>query len=130
MDIASGATNPVRFDNRDDLEPTEGSNIAEFSPDGRYILFDRYEANLDDHWAVIPTGGGSAVNIGIEWPDHRDGIGPEAHWSPDGKSVTAFYPGMTPEEDQLLSLDPTAPGSYQRVSLPATYLPAYQRVAP
>lgn len=126
VDLASGVSHQVPFDN---LAPEENSNIAELSPDGSQILFDRFEAT-GDHWAVIPTAGGSAVNIGIEWPDGREGVGPEAHWAPDGRTVTAFYPGSDASQDQLWMLDVTGQGDDHQIDLPTTYLPAWQRVAP
>lgn len=111
------------------LASTDNINRAMFSPDGSQILFDHFTEH-GDYWAVAPTTGGSFQDLGPEWPDHPDGTGPEAHWSPDGKTVTAFYPGQDASLDQLWMLDATGQGADRRLALTVGYLPEFQRVAP
>ena len=98
-------------------------NSAWFSPDGRSILFDFFEAD-GDHWAVVPSAGGAPVRIGQKWPKN----GTDASWSPDGRSVLARYPTSdTPSE--LWVLDPTGAGADRRLDGNIPYLPPWQRVA-
>ena len=72
LDIASGDDREVVIDNQD---PIENINEAWYSPDGSQILFDRYEAD-GEHWAVVPSAGGDAVNIGRRW-DRRKAPAPK-----------------------------------------------------
>jgi Tol biopolymer transport system component len=99
-------------------------NRAWFSPDGRSILFDLFETD-GDHWAVIPTVGGSPVRIGQKWPRN----GPEAAWSPDGRSVIARYP-TSDTSGELWLLDGTGGGGDRRLEVEVPYLPIWQRIAP
>ena len=107
----------------------EAINNAWFSPDGDRILFDRFEVD-GDHWAVIPTAGGDAVNIGPAWPQGPEGHGPEARWSPDGTSVIALYPSTDPTADSLRLLDPTLPGDGEPLPFPAAFLPSCSAPGP
>jgi hypothetical protein len=125
VDLASRTQHPVRFDNRHP-DGLEAINNAWFSPDGGSILFDRFEVD-SEHWAVIPTSGGSAINIGPAWPRGPEGHGPEARWSPDGTSVIANYPGYQPTSEALRLLDPTREGLGVALPFPAEYLPSWQR---
>ena len=117
----------TRTDRRiaDDAFPAPYSiNRAWFSPEGRSILFDLFETD-GDHWAVIPTAGGSPVRIGQKWPRN----GPEAAWSPDGRSVIARYP-TNDTSGELWLLDGTGGGADRRLDVEVPYLPIWQRIAP
>jgi Tol biopolymer transport system component len=127
VDIATGVDREVRMDNR--AASGDESNNAELSPDGSKILFDRFQFG-QDHYAVIPTAGGTAINLGPVWPQPRDGVGPEAHWSADGTSIIAFYPGTDASLDELWLLDATGNGQDRQLDLPVTYSPPQQRLAP
>jgi len=125
VDLTSGQDRTIRIDN---LDPAgDESNTAEFSPDGSKVLMDRYQV-ADEHFAVVPTAGGDIVNVGPAWPP-RDETVPEAHWSPDGTRIVAFYPGLTPETNQLWLLDPTGGGEDRQLDLPVLNAPAWQRLA-
>jgi hypothetical protein len=127
VDIATGADREVRMDNR--APSGDESNNAELSPDGSQILFDRFQFG-QDHYAVIPTAGGAALNLGPIWPQPRDGTAPEAHWSADGTAIIAYYPGLDPAQDQLWLLDATSTGKDRQLDLPVSAAPAQQRLAP
>ena len=107
---------------------TSQVNQARFSPDGSHILFDWYREN-DDHWAVLPVAGGPAIAIGKAWPARPDGTMPEAAYSPDGQSIIATYP-LTDGTTEVWLLDPTGHAADQRLAIPTTYSPPWQRVAP
>jgi Tol biopolymer transport system component len=84
VDIASGQVRPVVVDGSSADESFEG---AQFSPDGSHILFARYMA-AGDRLAVVPAGGGPAVNIGPTFVDNQT---PPNYYSPDGRSIVAYY---------------------------------------
>ena len=103
---------------------------AWFSPDGESILFDLLEPD-GDHWAIIPTTGGSIDRLGPEWPGDlaADGVTPDAAWAPDGRSVVARYPtGEVASE--LWVLDATGDGQDRNLGLMVPNLPSWQRLAP
>ena len=125
VDLESRTQHVVPFTNRDP-GGQEAINRAWFSPDGSRLLFDRFEVD-GDHWAVIPTAGGDAVNIGPKWPQGDGGQGPEARWSPDGSSVMALYPGTDLVGGPLRLLDPTQAGDGEPLPFPAALLPSWQR---
>jgi dipeptidyl aminopeptidase/acylaminoacyl peptidase len=126
VDVESGQDRVVAFTNRDPAG--DESNIAEFSPDGSLILFDRYHGD-EEHFAIVPSVGGLVQNIGRAW-DRPDGTNPEAHFSPDGRSVLAFYPTTSDGAGELWILDVTEQGDDRRLDAPLPYLPAWQRTAP
>ena len=99
-------------------------NRAWFSPDGRSILFDLFEAD-GDHWAIVPAAGGPPVRIGPEWPQG----GSDAAWAPDGTSVIARFT-TSETTGELWLLDPTGGGGDRRLDVDVPYLPSWQRVAP
>ncbi len=117
-------------DRTDQLLPTEGFpreyaiNRALFSPDGRSILFDFFEAD-GDHWAIVPASGGAAVRIGPEWP----GDAPDAAWAPDGRSVLSRYPTRA-TTSELWLLDATNAGVDRRLDVEVPYIPEWQRAGP
>ena len=125
VDIASGQDRLLSIDGM-----TPGgmeSNRSYLSPDGRSILFDRYEAS-GDHWAVVSVAGGQSVSIGPEWPDRSEGTFTQASWSPDGASVVAYYPTLS-GDDELWLLDPTGQREDRRLPLPVNGQPTWQRIA-
>lgn len=126
VDVASGVDRRVTFTNRDPVG--DKSNTAEFSPDGSMILFDRYHGVDGEHFAVVPSAGGEVRNIGRAW-DRPEGTLPEAHFSPDGKSVVAYYPTST-TSGELWLLDVAGQGSDRQLDVDLRYLPAWQRTAP
>ncbi len=121
VDIASGQVRPVTVDGTATDEAFEG---AQFSPDGSQILFARYMA-AGDRLAVVPAGGGPAVNIGPTFVDTQT---PVNFYSPDGKSIVAYYPG----NGETWLLDPTGGqnGGDRKLSLPVSDAPTWQRLAP
>jgi len=125
VDLETGEDRPVSIDN---LDPREASNRAQLSPDGTMILFDRFE-DAGTHWAVVPTNGGVARNLGPAIPEWPDDLWPEAAFSPDGRWVLAFYPS-TDGTNELWLLDPTGQAPDQRLSLPVSAMPAWQRTIP
>ena len=125
VDLESKTQHVVPFTNRDP-GGQEAINNAWFSPDGQDLLFDRFEVD-SEHWAVIPTAGGDAINVGPAWPQGPEGHGPEAHWSPDGTSVIALYPSIDRAADTLRLLDPSQPGDGEPLPFPAAFLPSWQR---
>jgi Tol biopolymer transport system component len=121
VDIASGQTHQVVVDGTTPDEEFEG---AQFSPDGSHILFARYRAD-GDRLAVVPVGGGAAISIGPTFVDDQT---PANYYSPDGRSIVAYYP--TSRGTWLL--DPTGGqnGGDRKLSLAVSDAPAWQRVAP
>ncbi len=121
VDIASGQVRPVIVDGTTTDESHEG---AQFSPDGTHILFARYLAE-GDRLAVVPVGGGAAIEIG---PTFVESQTPANYYSPDGRSIVAYYPGS----GETWLLDPTGGqnGGDRKLSLPVSDAPAWQRVAP
>jgi Tol biopolymer transport system component len=98
-------------------------NRAWFSPDGKAILFDFFEAD-GDHWGIVPSTGGTPVRIGQKFPEK----GSEADWSPDGRSVLARF-GTSDTTGELWVLDSTGGGADRRLEGDFPYLPPWQRVA-
>ena len=125
FDIATGEDRQVVIDNQD---PIENINEAWYSPDGSQILFDRYEVD-GEHWAVVPSAGGDAVNIGRRW-DRPEGTSPEAQFTPDGTSVLAFYATSSDGSGELWLLDVTGAAQDRQLPAPVDYAPAFQRLAP
>jgi hypothetical protein len=123
-DIATGEDRQVRIDNQD---PIENINQAWFSPDGSQILFDRFEVD-GGHWAVVPSAGGDAVNIGRDWDD-PEVTGTEAQFTPDGRSVLAFYGTSTDGTGELWLLDVTGEGADRQLAASMMYAPVFQRLA-
>jgi Tol biopolymer transport system component len=97
-------------------------NHAWFSPDGTSILFDFFEVD-GDHWAVIAASGGPIRRIGRTWTGEAD-----AAWSPDGRSVIAWYK-TDGGGDELWLLDPTGAGNDRRLPIDLPWLPMWQRVS-
>ncbi|HEY8168734.1 MAG TPA: hypothetical protein VIF84_08465 [Candidatus Limnocylindrales bacterium] len=127
VDTATGEDRAVAVSNMDPAGQ-ENVNNAWFSPDGTKILFDRFEVD-GEHWAVVPAAGGEAINIGPKWPLAGDGGATEAAWSPDGRSILARYRGAD-GSDAFWLLDPTGAGDDRQLTLPASQLPTWQRLAP
>ncbi len=118
-DIATGEDRPIVVA---DTLPDENLEGAQFSPDGQSILFTRYIAG--QQWlAVVPAAGGKARPSG-EVVNGQDG--PSAMFTPDGKSIVAYYP----TDGHLWLLDPTGATPGRQLSLPVSDLPLFQRVAP
>ena len=97
-------------------------NHAWFSPDGASILFDLLEVD-GDHWSVIPASGGAFTRLG---PKPSDGT--QAAWSPDGRSVLAWY-GRATGGNELWLLDAAGSGNDRRLPVDVPGLPAWQRVS-
>jgi len=119
VDIASGQVRPVVVDGTAPEEAFEG---AQYSPDGSHILFARYKAD-GDRLAVVPVGGGAAISIG---PTFVDSQTPVNYYSPDGRSIVAYYPGR----GETWLLDPTGHDPDRKLDLQISDAPAWQRVAP
>ena len=62
----------------------KGWNLSEhvWSPDSRYIAYSRYDSNFNSDVFIMPSGGGSSVNIS-QHPDYDMNI----RWSLDGKKL-------------------------------------------
>lgn len=125
VDLASGADRPVAVAG---TVAGENHEEAQFSPDGGSILFDRFGHDGDQNvrLAVVPATGGEAIPIG---PAVRYDVSPVAGYSPDGKSIMAYYPSLK----ELWLLDPTGgrAGGDRKLSLTVTAdTPTWQRVAP
>ena len=95
-----------------------------FSPDGRMLLFTRYD-DIGARLAVVPVTGGTAISIG---PTTADAQSAHAMFAPDGKAVLAYYPGTK----ELWLLDPTGgqDGGDRRLNVTVSDLPNWQRIAP
>jgi len=124
LDLETEQERTVQIVNQD---PVEAINSAWFSPDGSQILFDRYEAD-GEHWAVVPSAGGDAVNLGRDWK-RPEGTIPEAQFTPDGRSVLSFFPSAD-GPGELWLLDATGQGEDRQLPSPADYAPVFQRTAP
>jgi len=122
VDIASGKDTQVQVTGTVDGEAHEG---ALFSPDGMSLLFKRYAPDGSMRLAVVPVAGGAAVSIGPAVPNDQS---PNAGYSPDGKTVIAWYPSTK----ELWLLDPTGgtAGGDRKLDLAVTDTPTWQRVAP
>jgi Tol biopolymer transport system component/tRNA A-37 threonylcarbamoyl transferase component Bud32 len=79
--LTIGEENPVRLTNapEDDWFPT-------WSPDGRFIAFDRH-VKTGQQVFIVPADGGSERRI-------VDAAGVGVSWSPDGKSLAIAEPGV------------------------------------
>lgn len=119
VDIASGQSRPVRIDG---ASPEEEQETATFSPDGTQILFNRYAPGSGDaRVTVVPVAGGKAISIGPAVPFDKS---PGAYFSPDGTSIIAWYESL----NEVLLLDPAGQRPDQRLSVPFTGVPGWQRV--
>ena len=99
---------------------------------GRHqVLFDRYQVG-GEHWArAIPTAGGTAVDIGQMWPDHRVGVGPEdALLGSTARPSSRTTPGWTRRTTRCGCSMPTGTGEHRQLHPPVTYAPFQQRLAP
>lgn len=96
-----------------------------WSPDGRVLLFQRYN-NGTYRMAVAPVAGGRVVEIGPTRPQNGGGERVGAQFSPDGSTVIAHYDG----NGSTWLLDPT--GVTAGTELAATMIdtPSWQRRAP
>ena len=118
VDVLTGEDQSLHLEG---IDAEYAINRAWFSPDGSSILFDLFEAG-GDHWAIVPASGGAVREIGPEWP----GETPDAFWSPDGRSVLAFYPTTT-GSNELWIHDATGTGADRRLQMEVPYLPEWQR---
>jgi TolB protein len=76
---------------KDALIPFTGARSDQrpkWSPDGRQLVFERYEGGRY-HLAVGSVDGGAVVEVGPAQPANTGGS--EARFSPDGTKVIAFY---------------------------------------
>ena len=126
VDIETATDHRVQLDG---FPETVNVYQAQFSPDGTHILFD-WLGVTDNYWGVVPVTGGAPVKLGPAWPQGPDGHGPEAYYSPDGKSIVAFYPHIDGTTEVWL-LDPTGgqAGGDRKLSLSSPHSPVWQRVA-
>jgi Tol biopolymer transport system component len=120
LDIATGNDRSITIDDTGD-ENHEG---AHFSPDGSHILFTRFTTDAT-RLAIVPVAGGSAISLG---PNALDVDAPIAEYSPDGKTVVAYYPST--KELWLLDATGGQAGGDRLLSLPVSEPPGWQRVAP
>jgi hypothetical protein len=121
IDIASGIDTMVQVAG---TTPSDEFLDPTFSRDGKSILFKWFTADQAVRLAVVPSGGGTAVLLG---PAVHADVPPDGGFSPDDKSVMAWYPSL----QQLWLLDPTGRVAGDRkLSLPVTGNPPWQRLAP
>jgi Tol biopolymer transport system component len=118
VDIKTGDDRPLVPTNAAPEEEHEG---AQFSPDGASVMFSRFTADRST-LSVVPVNGGAAIDIG------EDDFGnqmPIAAFSPDGLSVIAYYR----HDGTLWLLDPTGARPDQKLDLPVSDAPTWQRIA-
>ena len=121
IDVASGTDTTVLVTG---TVPAEEFEDATFSPDGQSILFKRFTPDDKVRLAVVPAAGGAPISIG---PAVHFDVSPNALYSPDGRSVIAWYPSL----HQLWLLDPTGNAAADRqLTAPVTDVPTWQRLAP
>jgi dipeptidyl aminopeptidase/acylaminoacyl peptidase len=117
--IDSGVDRLLTFDGSVDTQ----QGLAQFSPDGARLVFQRYEGGKSQLVIVPVAGGGEAVPIG---PVMVDGAAaPFLSFSPDGSMVLATYP--TDGKTWLLG---TNGRGDRQASWPGTKFQSWQRVAP
>ncbi len=128
---STSSTSPPATDRRVPIDgvasATEDTNQVWVAPDGTHILFD-WLGETESRWAVAPLAGGPAVQIGPAFSDHPDGMDMEVAFSPDGTSILASYP-QPDGSIQYWLLDPTGKTPGRQVTLPGSYVPAWQRKA-
>jgi Tol biopolymer transport system component len=96
----------------------------QFSPDGRTLLEERYDADGMYSMAILSVDGGQpAAVLGAPHPEGTNGAA--AHFSPDGTKILLTYrdDGST----WLLARDGT---TQEQVAWPATEMESWQRLAP
>jgi hypothetical protein len=120
VDIATGTDRPLVIDG---TTVDEWYENPQFSPDGTHIMCLRGGGEVS-RITVVPVSGGPAVSLGPV-----GGVGeaaPSGLYSPDGKTITAYYPALK----ELWLLDASGNGNDRKLTLPVNDLPTWQRVAP
>lgn len=95
----------------------------QYSPDGRFLLYERYDESEMYRLAVLPVVGGEEVALGDPHPQMTDGAA--AAWSPDGTQVLVTY-----RDDDTTWLLASDGSSSRRIEAPVGEMFAWQRVAP
>ncbi len=117
LDIATGIEHDVPVTVSAGLG--ENHEIPQLSPDDKRIIFYRFMPEYLS-LSVVPVEGGTPIDIG---PRLTENATPNTRFSPDGSSVLAYYPSE--QTLWLLDLDGVKPD--QKLDLPATDVPEWQR---
>ena len=118
-DIATGESHKIAVAGL----PQDEYEVPQFSPDGKSILVLRFDSCCRT-LTVVPAAGGPPIDIG-ERIDGNGGQVADAFYSPDGKSVIAWYPASR----KLWLLDPTGATPDRQIGLQLSDVPAWQRIA-
>lgn len=77
-----------------------------FSPDGRQVVFERYEPNTTESALIIAdVGGGNERKLASRF-GHEFWSSPSVAWSPDGKFIACFFADEQTNKDWRLAVVP------------------------
>jgi WD40 repeat protein len=120
-DVATGRDTIPAFD------PPSGGGVTDevsgWSPDGSRLMFYRWHSSPSFRLGVVPSSGGRVVEIG---PGVPTTLTDNAQFSPDGKSVLAYY-GI---DKTTWLLDPTETIPDRVLSATIAERAAWERLAP